>query len=341
MASYVQSLYREAMAEDENGDIKEPSQIDLEEAIAMSEAVTADGEVLQVHPAADIFPMLDDEALAELAEDIKENGLRVPIVVDSNGIVIDGRNRLAACKMAEVEPSFQTYDGDPLSFIISANIQRRHLNAGQRAMATAMVHPDLEKGGPNNASRFREAFDDESKFRTFQNNLSRARAVLKHGGEELARSVMDGRSLDEAYREAITRRDENDKKKKSDTETREKLSDLKSKAPDLAELVIEERMPLPEALAAYDARDAKAKKELEEKKKIARDWAKGLSDAILAADPGEHGDPTQHAKTHFDDMKLCEWDHDRDGFGWTSPVRIRRTAEMYIELARLLEGDLK
>ncbi len=33
----------------------------------------------QVHPAADVFPMMTDDALANLGEDIKANGLNIPI----------------------------------------------------------------------------------------------------------------------------------------------------------------------------------------------------------------------------------------------------------------------
>jgi hypothetical protein len=59
---------------------------------------------LEVHPLANIFPMLSDEALADLAEDIKANGQRVPILLDQEGRLLDGRNRLKACELAGVEP---------------------------------------------------------------------------------------------------------------------------------------------------------------------------------------------------------------------------------------------
>jgi hypothetical protein len=92
------------------------------------------------HPAADLFPMLDREELAVLAADIKANGLRQPIVVDSEGRILDGRNRLAACREARVEPAFVTYDGEnPDLYILSANVHRRHMSTGARAMATAVV----------------------------------------------------------------------------------------------------------------------------------------------------------------------------------------------------------
>jgi ParB-like chromosome segregation protein Spo0J len=62
---------------------------------------------LAVHPVAALFPMLADDELGELAADIKERGLLQPIVLDAEGRVLDGRNRLAACKKVGVEPTFR------------------------------------------------------------------------------------------------------------------------------------------------------------------------------------------------------------------------------------------
>jgi ParB-like chromosome segregation protein Spo0J len=60
-----------------------------------------------VHQSADLFPIMTDEELADLAADIKANGLLHPIVVDKDGVLIDGRNRARPCEIAEVElPSF-------------------------------------------------------------------------------------------------------------------------------------------------------------------------------------------------------------------------------------------
>ncbi|MFJ7590836.1 ParB N-terminal domain-containing protein [Streptomyces sp. NPDC097617] len=60
---------------------------------------------LKVHPFADTLPMLDQDELHDLAESIKTEGLHHPIVLDPDGVLVDGRNRLAACKIAGVEPA--------------------------------------------------------------------------------------------------------------------------------------------------------------------------------------------------------------------------------------------
>lgn len=98
-----------------------------------STAHGADWSII-THRAA-IFPMMSAEELAELAADIKENGQRFPIVgkYEDRELIVDGRNRYEACEMAGVEPKFEKLNGhDAKAFILSVNVNRRHLNAGQR-----------------------------------------------------------------------------------------------------------------------------------------------------------------------------------------------------------------
>jgi hypothetical protein len=96
-----------------------------------------------VHPAASLFPMMTEEELRELAEDIRLNGLRDPIV-GMNGVILDGRNRLKACEMAGVEPHFRNYEGDdPYAFVISANVHRRNLTPSQLAAIAAIAREPL------------------------------------------------------------------------------------------------------------------------------------------------------------------------------------------------------
>ncbi len=99
----------------------------------------------EIHPAANIFPMLSSESLADLAADIAENGLHDPLWITADGALLDGRNRLAACSAAGVEPRFSVYDGsEPTSFVVSMNVKRRHLTTGQRAMLALDILPALE-----------------------------------------------------------------------------------------------------------------------------------------------------------------------------------------------------
>ena len=99
-----------------------------------------------LHPACKLFPLLGETELQELADDIKENGLQNAIVLH-DGKVLDGQNRLAACKLAGIEPTFVEWKGtgSPLHWVVSQNLMRRHLSASQRAAVALELLPMLEK----------------------------------------------------------------------------------------------------------------------------------------------------------------------------------------------------
>ena len=90
------------------------------------------------HPAAEIFPLLDAARLAELAADIEKHGMIEPITM-IDGMILDGRNRYAACQIAHIEPHYEEWagEGDPAAWVLSKNLQRRHLDTSQRAMVAA------------------------------------------------------------------------------------------------------------------------------------------------------------------------------------------------------------
>ena len=109
---------------------------------------------IDVHPAADLFPMMSDDELKELAADIKKNGMKVPIVIQRGGtgdkpVLLDGRSRLEAIERftdIKVEVNRLTgalvehhkylrmvrKGGDPHDIVCSLNIHRRHLTAEQK-----------------------------------------------------------------------------------------------------------------------------------------------------------------------------------------------------------------
>ncbi|HET9968528.1 MAG TPA: DNA methyltransferase [Streptosporangiaceae bacterium] len=91
-----------------------------------------------VHPAAELFPLLGDDELRELAEDVKAHGLREPVWLymdrERGPMLLDGRNRVRACVLAGVPWTKRFYEGDdPIGFSVSLNLKRRHLTAGQIA----------------------------------------------------------------------------------------------------------------------------------------------------------------------------------------------------------------
>ena len=82
----------------------------------------------KLHPACTAWPPMTEEALAELTEDIRINGLREPITLTPDGLLLDGRNRAIACEHLGIRPTTVVWDGDPVAFSISKNARRRHLD---------------------------------------------------------------------------------------------------------------------------------------------------------------------------------------------------------------------
>jgi ParB-like chromosome segregation protein Spo0J len=96
----------------------------------------------QAHPIAEIFPLMELESpeFTSLVEDIKEHGQREPIVLFEDKI-LDGRNRARACHQLGREIKTRVLDSkeDPVGFVLSLNLHRRHLNESRRAMVAAKL----------------------------------------------------------------------------------------------------------------------------------------------------------------------------------------------------------
>ena len=86
-----------------------------------------------------LFPEADEMTIEEMSYDIQKNGLTDPVVL-YEGKILDGRNRYLACRKAGLQPRTVEYTGkDPLSFVISKNLHRRHLTNAQKAMMATRI----------------------------------------------------------------------------------------------------------------------------------------------------------------------------------------------------------
>ena len=147
----------------------------------------------EFHELADIFPLMEGKPFDELVADIKENGLREPIVV-LNEKILDGRNRYRACLAADVDPRFEHYHGDdPVRYIISLNLRRRHLDESQRAMVAAKL-ANLGEGRPSNTAPIGAVSQSDAAdlLNVGRRSVQRATAVQEHGVPELQRAVEAG-----------------------------------------------------------------------------------------------------------------------------------------------------
>ena len=144
------------------------------------------------HPIANLFPLMEGEQYDTLVDDIRDNGLAQPIV-EFEDLILDGRNRFNACLQAEVTPHFVAYDGtDPISFVLSANLHRRHLGESQRAMVAVRL-ATMRQGRPENASN--EAFTQPAAAKLLnvsRSTLQRAAIVRDNAAPALVARVERG-----------------------------------------------------------------------------------------------------------------------------------------------------
>ena len=149
---------------------------------------------MQFHPLAEIFPLLEGQPFDDLVNDIREHGLREAIWLYEDQI-LDGRNRWRACQEAGETPRFKQYGGDdPVGFVVSLNLHRRHLDESQRGMAGAKVCT-LKKGRPKNTSNdvFKKSESDAAEsFNVSVPTIQRAKTVISKGAPDLVKKVEEG-----------------------------------------------------------------------------------------------------------------------------------------------------
>jgi ParB-like chromosome segregation protein Spo0J len=106
---------------------------------------------------ASLFPQLSELEFQKLKEFIKTNGLWYPIIVNKDGIVLDGHHRFKACQELGIkEPKIETKEfADPLlenKFIIESNLERRQLNDFQRIELALKLKPIFKEIAKKNMS---------------------------------------------------------------------------------------------------------------------------------------------------------------------------------------------
>ncbi len=142
---------------------------------------------LPVFADADIWSMWPADKLTDLADDIRENGFdhRYPITiaeVEGVWMLLDGRNRREAARIAGIIPPIIITDIDPKLAVHRSNNQNRDATPGQKAMAFAMQWPNGKHGGDRgNQHTGGKLTESTCQDKAFDKSLlSRARYVLRN-----------------------------------------------------------------------------------------------------------------------------------------------------------------
>ena len=239
---------------------------------------------------------MSEEEFAELKVDIAGNGLRYPIVMLGDA-VLDGRHRLRACKELGVVPRFEQFaGGDPVAFVLSANLKRRHLNGSQRAVV---------------ALRVEEYHAREAKQRQRQ-AAERTNAALGRSAPTHVEPVPQPSSLEEKR----SVRDEQAKKAREQAGKTVGVSGryvqdakkVKEEAPDLLPKVEAGEITLPEAKKEIRQREKAKKVAAIAKQEPAPLDATGTFSVVYADPPWryEHAEPTRAIENNYPTMSLDE-----------------------------------
>ncbi len=178
-------------------------------------------QITSVHPFADAFPMMTDEEMDRLVEDVKQHGQIEPCVVNSQGVLLDGRNRRVACERLGIEPKMRRMDPESeTAFICSINVARRHLTASQLGMVALESLPYFEAearerqrtannqslGAPGPQARAPRARDEAAKsVGVSGRTVARAKRVVEQA-PDLAEEVKAGKTTIKAAEREIRKR---------------------------------------------------------------------------------------------------------------------------------------
>ena len=158
---------------------------------------------MKFHEIADLFPLIDGDEFKLLCEDIKKEGLNHPVILLDDKI-LDGRNRYRACIEVGIEPRYEQFTGDdPLAFVLSENLHRRHLTASQRA-ALAVEVANINVGRnwtkSSNKKTQKEASD---LFQVGTTSIKEAKAIKERYPSKFRELKTGKKTIQQAKREII------------------------------------------------------------------------------------------------------------------------------------------
>lgn len=147
--------------------------------------------MLPFHPYANIFPLIEGPAFEEFCENLRADGRLHDKIVMHEGQILDGRNRYRGCEAVGITPHFRTFnpeiEGDPLTYVISKNLHRRHLDDRQRASVAGEI-AKLGRGRPSDDNPPIGGLSAEQAAATLNvapRQVERSRVVHEQGVPEL------------------------------------------------------------------------------------------------------------------------------------------------------------
>ena len=145
------------------------------------------------HELALVFPPMTESEFAAFKQDIREHGQYEPITL-YEGKILDGLHRYRACQELGREPRVERFEGNPRAaaqLVLGRNFHRRHLTTSQRAMVAAEMCKLRPRGNTGN-SPYLTAAQASTLMGVSEDLVRDAKRLLRHGDEDLLRSVCEG-----------------------------------------------------------------------------------------------------------------------------------------------------
>lgn len=200
---------------------------------------------LQFNKLANLFPLLEAKDQDKLVEDIKENGQIEPVVL-YQGEILDGRNRYLACQKLGIEPKTEEYTGsDPLKYVLSKNLHRRHLTTTQRADIADEI-ANLSHGGDRVSEQARNSTlapvsqaQAAEALKVSVDSVKKARKIKREAAPEIIKAVKEGKMSLNAAKKTIPEKQKKAIPAKRMTKAEESAAHQKATGAPIPEFTVE------------------------------------------------------------------------------------------------------
>ena len=155
-----------------------------------------------------LVPNISDDEYNALYKSIDESGLWVPIIVNPEGVILDGHHRYKICNKLGITIKHvdRVFENKLLEkkFVIETNLKRRHLNDFQKSelgMQLQTINEEIAKekmvkGGKTKVPSNEEPFHSDKKtaeeIGVSRGTFERAKKVIKKAPEEIKQKLREG-----------------------------------------------------------------------------------------------------------------------------------------------------
>ncbi len=159
--------------------------VEVEPIVAEPEPVTMPG----LHPVYDYIPASTPEQRGTLRASLEKNGQRTPILLDQDGLIVDGRARWEILAEMGVTPETKTITTNPWVAALEANVAR-FPDVWDRVLILAKLPPRPSATQPNDM-RPPTVAEAAQTFRVTTYIAKAMRLVVANGNDEVVQAVRD------------------------------------------------------------------------------------------------------------------------------------------------------